>query len=71
DAFNSGLGDFSINMFMTVLEMDRVDIYSIYIISSVLCVLEEFDIANNLIKNSSKKVQSKCDIQDIHYFIER
>ncbi|WP_262825089.1 hypothetical protein, partial [Escherichia coli] len=30
EAFNRGLGDFSINMFMKVLEMDRDDIDSIY-----------------------------------------
>ncbi|MDN9381584.1 glycosyl transferase, partial [Clostridioides difficile] len=70
EAFNRGLGDFSINMFMKVLEMDRDDIDSIYNITSVLCELEEFDIAYNLIKNSSEKVQSESDIQEILYFIE-
>ncbi|VHR96342.1 glycosyl transferase group 2 family protein [Clostridioides difficile] len=70
EAFNRGLGDFSINMFMTVLEMDRDDIDSIYNITSVLCELEEFDTAYNLIKNSSEKVQSESDIQEILCFIE-
>lgn len=46
-------------MFMTVLEMDRDDIDSIYNITSVLCELEEFDTAYNLIKNSSKKYRVK------------
>ncbi|HDO9423289.1 TPA: glycosyl transferase, partial [Clostridioides difficile] len=70
EAFKRGLGDFSINMFMTVLEMDRDDIDSIYNITSVLCELEEFDTAYNLIKNSSEKVQSESDIQEILCFIE-
>lgn len=56
EVFNRGLGDFSINMFMIVLEMDRDDIDLIYNIISVLCELEEFDIVYNLIKNSSEKV---------------
>ncbi|MCU6124626.1 glycosyl transferase, partial [Clostridioides difficile] len=70
DTFVINKGDFSINMFMTVLEMDRDDIDSIYNITSVLCELEEFDTAYNLIKNSSEKVQSESDIQEILCFIE-
>lgn len=70
EAFNRGLGDFSVSMFMMALNIDRDNIDTIYNITSVLCDLEEFDIAYDLIKNSSRKVQSESDIQEILYFIE-
>nr|UWI50440.1 bifunctional glycosyltransferase family 2 protein/class I SAM-dependent methyltransferase [Clostridioides difficile] len=70
EAFNRGIGDFSISMFMMALNIDRDNIDTIYNITSVLCDLEEFEIAYDLIKNSSEKVQSESDIQEILYFIE-
>ncbi|MGO1043855.1 glycosyltransferase [Clostridioides difficile] len=70
ESFNRGLGDFSIEMFMMALEIDRDDIDTIYNIASVLCELKEFKVAYNLIINSSDEVKNESDIQEILHFIE-
>lgn len=70
EAFNRGIGDFSVQMFMMALNMDKDDIDTIYNITNVFCELGEFEAAYNLIINSSGKVQSENDIQEILYFIE-
>ncbi|MCC0674218.1 glycosyltransferase [Clostridioides sp. ES-S-0145-01] len=71
ESFNRKDVDFSISMLMRALEIDRNDIDTVYNISYMLCSLEEYDMAYEIIQNSNDEVKTDIGIVEILHLIGR
>ncbi len=65
EAFNRNLYNLSVSIFTKALDFDRNNIDTIYNISYISSILGEYEVAINIIDNSSTNVKNNEDIVDL------
>ncbi|MCC0649943.1 bifunctional glycosyltransferase family 2 protein/class I SAM-dependent methyltransferase [Clostridioides sp. ZZV15-6598] len=67
EAYNIGLYELCVSIFMLSLEFDRNDVDTIYNIISIFNIMGENEIAMDILENSNELVKGNSDIQELMF----